>query len=433
MKVCVIGTGYVGLVVGTCLAEMGNDVICVDKDENKLNSLKKGIIPIYEPNLEELILSNVKEGRLLFTSDLKSSVEKSLICFIAVGTPQDEDGSADLQYVFQVAEQIGESLNGYKVIVDKSTVPVGTAEKVFEIIKQKTSEDFDVVSNPEFLKQGAAVEDFLKPDRVIIGSNSGKSTKIMQELYSPFVRTGNPILIMDIKSAEMVKYASNAFLAVKISYINEIANICERVGADVEMVRKGMCADNRIGSKFLFPGLGYGGSCFPKDVKAIINTAKEHSYDCELLTSADKINKRQRQFFIDKITKKFGKNLSGKTFGIWGLAFKPKTNDMREAPSITIIEALLSLGAKVRAFDSKAFELAKKIFKDKIYYAKNAYDALEGADAMLLITEWNEFREPDFEKVKKLLNQPIIFDGRNQYDKDNLQKMGFEYFCVGKG
>ncbi len=432
MKVCVVGTGYVGLVAGTCLAEMGNDVICVDNDKNKLEQLWKGIVPIYEPGLEELIKVNVSEGRLKFTDDLKSAVEKSLICFIAVGTPQGEDGSADLKYVFDVAESIGKSLNGYKVIVDKSTVPVGTAEKVTKIIAKNTSFDFDVVSNPEFLKQGAAVDDFLKPDRVVIGSNSHRATEIMQELYSPFLRTGNPVILMDVKSAEMTKYAANSFLAVKISYANEIANICEKVGADAEMVRIGMCSDKRIGSQFLFAGLGYGGSCFPKDVKAMIKTAKDYGCSHELLESADRVNKEQRRIFIEKIKKYFKNELNGKTFAIWGLAFKPKTNDMREAPSITIINALLEAGAKVKAYDPKAMELAYSIFGDKIEYCKNAYAALDDADALLLLTEWNEFRRPDFDKIKQLLKQPVIFDGRNQYSPKRLAEKGFAYICVGK-
>lgn len=432
MKICVIGTGYVGLVAGTCLAEMGNNVICVDKDTNKLAKLEQGIIPIYEPGLEELIKANVSEGRLSFTSDLDMAVKKSLVCFIAVGTPQGEDGSADLQYVYDVAESIGKAINGYKVIIDKSTVPVGTAEKVTEIIKAHTNEKFDVVSNPEFLKQGAAVDDFLKPDRVVIGSNSQHATEIMQELYAPFLRTGNPVIIMDVKSAEMTKYAANSFLAVKISYANEIANICEKVGADAEMVRIGMCADKRIGSQFLFPGLGYGGSCFPKDVKALLKTAKDNGCDYQLLESADKVNKLQRQVFINKITKRFGENLSGKTFAVWGLAFKPKTNDMREAPAITIINALLEKGAKIQAYDPKAFDCAKMIFGDKITYAKSSYDALTDADALLLLTEWNEFRRPDFDRMKDLLKTPIIFDGRNQYNSTRLIQRGFEYTCIGK-
>lgn len=431
MKICVIGTGYVGLVAGTCLAEMGNNVICVDNDLNKLAQLEKGIIPIYEPGLEELIKTNVLVGRLKFSDDLDSAVKNSLICFIAVGTPQGKDGSADLSAVYNVAEDIAKSMNEYKIIVNKSTVPVGTAEQVENIIKHNTNFDFDVVSNPEFLKQGAAVEDFLKPDRVIIGSNSDKATKIMQELYSPFLRTGNPIITMDVKSAEMTKYAANSFLALKISYINEIANICEKVGANVEMVRTGMCSDSRIGSRFLFPGLGYGGSCLPKDVKAMIKTAQDFNCDYRVLNAVDETNKAQRQIFIDKIFNRFTKNLSGKTFAIWGLAFKPKTNDMREAPSITIIETLLSHGANVVAFDPKAMDTAKAIFSDKITYAQNAYDALKNADCLLLLTEWNEFRKPDFDKIKALLKTPVIIDGRNQYDKKCMARKNIEYICFG--
>ena len=432
MKICVIGTGYVGLVAGACLAEMGNDVICVDKDTKKLDKLKNGIIPIYEPGLEELIISNVNENRLSFSNDLNSAVKQSLVCFIAVGTPQGDDGAADLSSVYTVAEQIGKAIDKYTVIVDKSTVPVGTAEKVTQIIAQNASCEFDVVSNPEFLKQGAAVEDFLKPDRVVIGSNSQKSTEIMQELYSPFLRTGNPVIIMDVKSAEMTKYAANSFLAVKISFANEIANICEKVGADAEMVRIGMCSDNRIGSKFLFPGLGYGGSCFPKDVKAMIKTAKDFGCGHELLESADNVNKKQRQLFIDKITKRFGSDIKNMTFAVWGLAFKPKTNDMREAPAITIINALLEKGAKIQAYDPKAYDCAEVIFGDKIKYTKNSYEALKNADCMLLLTEWNEFRRPDFDKMKTLMNQPIIFDGRNQYEPKRMKQRGFEYHCIGK-
>lgn len=432
MKICVIGTGYVGLVAGTCLAEMGNDVICVDNDLEKLSKLEKGIIPIYEPGLEELIKANVGEGRLAFTSNLAEAVQKSLVCFIAVGTPQSEDGSADLQYVEAVAEDLGKSINGYKVIVDKSTVPVGTADKVTEIMKKYTSHDFDVVSNPEFLKQGAAVEDFLKPDRVVIGSNSQRATEIMQELYSPFLRTGNPVIIMDVKSAEMTKYAANSFLAVKISYANEIANICEAVGADAEMVRIGMCSDKRIGSQFLFPGLGYGGSCFPKDVKALLKTAVDNNCGHRLIEAADEVNKEQRVIFLNKILRRFGLNLAGKTFAVWGLTFKPKTNDMRMSPSITIINALLELGANIKAYDPKGFEQAKTMWGDRIIYAKNSYDAVDGADCLLLLTEWNEFRRPDFDKIKVLMNSPIIFDGRNQYDPERMLQRGFEYTCVGK-
>ena len=432
MKICVIGTGYVGLVVGTCLAEMGNNVICVDNNEEKLTQLKNGNIPIYEPGLEDLIKVNVGEERLHFTSDIKSAVAESLVCFIAVGTPQGEDGSADLKYVEQVAKSIGQSIEKYTVIVDKSTVPVGTADRVTEIIKTQTNVEFDVVSNPEFLKQGAAVDDFLKPDRVVIGSNSKRASEIMQELYAPFLRTGNPVIMMDVKSAEMTKYAANSFLAVKISYANEIANICEKVGANAEMVRIGMCSDSRIGSKFLFPGLGYGGSCFPKDVKALTKTAMDNGCDYSMLKTADDINKKQRQIFIQKILNRFGDDLSGKIFAVWGLAFKPKTNDMREAPAITIINALLERGAKVQAYDPKAYDCAEFYFKDTIKYCKSSYDALEQADAMLLLTEWNEFRRPDFDRIKSLMKTPVIFDGRNQYDGNRLIERGFEYSCIGK-
>lgn len=432
MRICVIGTGYVGLVAGTCLADMGNDVICVDNDLEKLIKLNDGIVPIYEPGLEELIKANVTEGRLKFSSDLDNAVKQSLVCFIAVGTPQGQDGAANMQYVMDVAEGIGKSIDGYKVIVDKSTVPVGTADKVTEVIKKYYDGEFDVVSNPEFLKQGAAVDDFLKPDRVVIGSNSPKATAIMQEVYAPFFRTASRFVIMDVKSAEMTKYAANSFLAIKISYANEIANICEAVGADAEMVRIGMCSDKRIGSQFLFPGLGYGGSCFPKDVMALMKTAKDNNCTCRLVEAADEINKEQRVIFITKILQRFGMNLAGMTFGVWGLTFKPKTNDMRMAPSITIINALLGFGARIKVYDPKGFEQAKNVFGDRVIYANNSYDALKDADCMLLLTEWNEFRRPDFDRIKGLMKSPVIFDGRNQYDTERLKQRGFEYHCIGK-
>ena len=433
MNITVIGTGYVGLVAGACLADMGNQVICVDNNLDKLEKLKKGIIPIYEPGLEELVKSNVLEGRLEFSADIESAVKVSEVCFIAVGTPLGEDGSADLQYVFGVVESIAKAMNGYKVIVDKSTVPVGTAEKVTELIKANTNYPFDVVSNPEFLKQGNAVDDFLSPDRVIIGSNSDKATQIMQEIYAPFFRTGNRVIVMDVKSAEMTKYAANSFLATKISFMNEIANLCEKIGANAEMVRVGISTDSRIGNKFLFPGLGYGGSCFPKDVKALIKTGAEFGCDMSIIKSADDTNKKQRKLFVDKIINKFGENLTGKTFAVWGLAFKPKTNDMREAPAITIINDLLKRGAKILAYDPKAIEEAKFYFQDRITYAKNSYDALTNCDCMLLLTEWNEFRRPDFDKIKTLLKSPVIFDGRNQYNAERLKEKGFEYYQIGVG
>ena len=433
MNITVIGTGYVGLVAGACLADMGNQVICVDNNLDKLEKLKKGIIPIYEPGLEELVKSNVLEGRLEFSADIESAVKISEVCFIAVGTPLGEDGSADLQYVFGVAESIAKAMNGYKVIVNKSTVPVGTAEKVTKLIKANTNYPFDVVSNPEFLKQGNAVDDFLSPDRVIIGSNSDKATQIMQEIYVPFFRTGNRIIVMDVKSAEMTKYAANSFLATKISFMNEIANLCEKIGANAEMVRVGISTDSRIGNKFLFPGLGYGGSCFPKDVKALIKTGTEFGCDMSIIKSVDDTNKKQRKLFVDKIINKFGEDLTGKTFAVWGLAFKPKTNDMREAPAITIINDLLKRGAKILAYDPKAIEEAKFYFQDRITYAKNSYDALTNCDCMLLLTEWNEFRRPDFDKIKTLLKNPVIFDGRNQYNAERLKEKGFEYYQIGVG
>ena len=432
MKINVIGTGYVGLVAGTCLAEMGNDVICVDNNLDKVHQLEQGIVPIYEPGLEELIKVNVNEGRLRFTTDLDWAVKESLINFIAVGTPQGDDGSCDLTAVFKVAQSIAKSMNGYKVIVNKSTVPVGTAQKVREVITPLTQYEFDVVSNPEFLKQGAAVDDFLKPDRVVIGSDSQRATEIMQEVYSPFLRTGNPVIVMDVKSAEMTKYAANSFLATKISFINEIANICEKVGADIEQVRIGMSTDTRIGSQFLFPGLGYGGSCFPKDVKALMRIAEDNGFEASILSSADKLNQTQRLLFIDKIMNHFNNDVNGKTFALWGLAFKPRTNDMREAPAITIINTLLNNGAKIKAYDPKAADEAKTIFGDSIEYSKNNYEALEGADALVLVTEWNEFRRPDFDKIKTLLKQPVIFDGRNQYDPKRISDRGFTYYSIGK-
>ncbi|TXJ26574.1 UDP-glucose dehydrogenase family protein [Brachyspira aalborgi] len=434
MQLCIIGTGYVGLITGACLSEMGNYVICVDNDEEKLKKLKNGITPLYEPGLEELILANVSEGRLEFTNDLNYAVKKSIACFIAVGTPSGDDGSCDLSFVLSVANDIGKAMsecNEYKIIVDKSTVPVGTHKLVEEEIKKNYKGEFDVVSNPEFLKQGAAVDDFLKPDRVVIGSESEKAIDIMREIYNPFTRTGNPIIIMDIKSAEMTKYAANAFLATKISFANEMANISEKVGANADLVRIGMSSDKRIGNQFLFHGLGYGGSCFPKDIQALIKTASDFGIDSDLLKATHKVNVNQRKVFVNKILKHYNNDIKNKTFAVWGLAFKPRTNDMRESPAITIINMLLDKGAKIKAYDPKAMETAKVIFGDKIIYSSNSYEALENADALILITEWNEFKRPSFDKIKSKLKEPIIFDGRNQYDKKRMTDRGIKYISLG--
>lgn len=434
MQLCIIGTGYVGLITGACLSEMGNYVICVDNDEEKLKKLKNGITPLYEPGLEELILANVSEGRLEFTNDLNYAVKKSIACFIAVGTPSGDDGSCDLSFVLSVANDIGKAMsecNEYKIIVDKSTVPVGTHKLVEEEIKKNYKGKFDVVSNPEFLKQGAAVDDFLKPDRVVIGSESEKAIDIMREIYNPFTRTGNPIIIMDIKSAEMTKYAANAFLATKISFANEMANISEKVGANADLVRIGMSSDKRIGNQFLFHGLGYGGSCFPKDVQALIKTASDFGIDSDLLKATHKVNVNQRKNFVNKILKHYNNDIKNKIFAVWGLAFKPRTNDMRESPAITIINMLLDKGAKIKAYDPKAMETAKVIFGDKIIYSSNSYEALENADALILITEWNEFKRPSFDKIKSKLKEPIIFDGRNQYDKKRMTDRGIKYISLG--
>jgi len=434
MQLCIIGTGYVGLITGACLSEMGNYVICVDNDEEKLKKLKNGITPLYEPGLEELILANVSEGRLEFTNDLNYAVKKSIACFIAVGTPSGDDGSCDLSFVLSVANDIGKAMsecNEYKIIVDKSTVPVGTHKLVEEEIKKNYKGEFDVVSNPEFLKQGAAVDDFLKPDRVVIGSDSEKAIDIMREIYNPFTRTGNPIIIMDIKSAEMTKYAANAFLATKISFANEMANISEKVGANADLVRIGMSSDKRIGNQFLFHGLGYGGSCFPKDVQALIKTASDFGIDSDLLKATHKVNVNQRKNFVNKILKHYNNDIKNKTFAVWGLSFKPRTNDMRESPAITIINMLLDKGAKIKAYDPKAMETAKIIFGDKIVYSSNSYEALENADALILITEWNEFKRPSFDKIKSKLKEPIIFDGRNQYDKKRMNEIGIKYISLG--
>jgi UDPglucose 6-dehydrogenase len=431
MNIAVIGTGYVGLVAGSCFAEGGNDVVCVDNNADKVAKLKQGVIPIYEPGLPELVERNMREERLSFTTDLPDAVRKSLVIFLAVGTPTTPSGAADLSAVFEVAAAIGKAMDRYKVVVTKSTVPVGTANKIREIIKKQTRQPFDVVSNPEFLKQGAAVEDFLKPDRVIVGADDPRPAEILRELYSPFVRTGNPVMIMDIQTAEIVKYAANAFLAARISFMNEIANLCETVGADVDMVRKGLASDSRIGPAFLFPGVGYGGSCFPKDTRALIETGKENNYAMKILQAVHAVNEEQPRRFFDKVVGHF-KDLKGKRFAIWGLAFKPRTNDMRDAPAIPIVESILEKGGSVAAYDPEAMEEAKRIFGTRIQLCSNNYSCLEGADALLLVTEWQAFRNPNFERMKSLMSQPVIFDGRNIYDSENLRELGFTYYGVGK-
>ncbi|HDH57117.1 MAG TPA: UDP-glucose/GDP-mannose dehydrogenase family protein [Bacteroidetes bacterium] len=432
MKICVIGTGYVGLVAGTCFAETGNDVICVDVDKRKIKMLNKGIIPIYEPGLKELVDRNTSKGRLSFTTDLDKAVKESLINFIAVGTPPDEDGSSDLRHVLDVARSIGKAMNGYKVIVDKSTVPVGTADLVREAIRKETDHPFDVVSNPEFLKEGAAIEDFTRPDRVVIGVDNSRVEALMKDLFSPFVRTGHPIIVMDVRSAEMTKYASNALLATKISFMNEIATLCEKVGANVTLVRQGIGSDRRIGHQFLFPGTGYGGSCFPKDIKALIHTAGTYGTQLKILEAVEAVNENQKRVLLEKVKRYFGENLTGKVFGIWGLSFKPRTDDMREAPSIVIVNGLLEAGGQIQAYDPQAMGEAQRIFGDRITLAKNEYEALKNADALLIITEWNEFREPNFDLVRKMMKNPVIFDGRNIYESKKMGAMGFRYFSIGR-
>jgi UDPglucose 6-dehydrogenase len=433
MKIAVVGTGYVGLVLGACLAENGNDVVCVDKDEAKIDTLKAGGMPIYEPGLQEMVRHNSHEERLRFTTELPSAVRASEIVFIAVGTPQGEDGSADLSHVLGVAREIGRAMNKYTVVVDKSTVPVGTARNVREAIARETSEPFSVVSNPEFLKQGAAIEDFMKPDRVVIGieDKDERAAGVMKDLYGPFTRTGAPILIMSTASAELCKYAANSILATRISFMNEIANICELVGADVDQVRRAMGADRRIGTSFLFPGVGYGGSCFPKDVKALLKSAQDHGYDFGILSAVGAANEKQKQRLVEKMERHFT-DLRGKTIALWGLAFKPRTDDMREAPAIPIIETLLQRGASVRAYDPAAGPVAKRLFDGRIALCEKSYDALSGADALAIVTEWNEFREPDFAKMRSLLRAPIVFDGRNIYSPEQMRALGFTYFSIGR-
>ncbi len=433
MNIAVIGTGYVGLVTGTCFAETGNNVICVDINEKKVQRLRRGEIPIFEPGLDIIFDRNTKNDRLRFTTNLREAVDASQIIFLALPTPPGEDGSADLSYIMGVSEQLGDMIGEYKVIVDKSTVPVGTAEKVASILLKKLPKKmFDVVSNPEFLREGVAVEDFLKPDRVVVGTNSEKARKLMRQLYEPYVRQGNPIHFMDERSAELTKYAANSYLATRISFMNEIANLCEKVGADVDMVRIGMGSDSRIGNRFLFPGIGYGGSCFPKDVQALAKTASQHSYDFKILKSVMKINDIQKGILTKKVRKYYKGDLEGKTFAVWGLAFKPNTDDIREAPALVIIDELLAAGASVRAFDPEAMDNVREIYGDKVKFCDNMYEALINADALLVLTEWGEFRNPDYEKMSGLLSEMVIFDGRNVYDLDQMKAEGFEYVSMGR-
>jgi UDPglucose 6-dehydrogenase len=432
MKISIIGTGYVGLVQGACFADTGNSVICMDINEKKIANLKKGIIPIYEPGLEEIVKRNVKDGRLVFSTDLKSTVEKSKVIFLCLPTPQSEDGSADLTHVMGVSKGIADCLNEAKIIVSKSTVPVGTVEKIQQIFDKKSNYKVHVVSNPEFLKEGSALQDSLRPDRIIIGTNDKNTAATMTELYEPFVRTGNPIIVMDEKSAELTKYAANSFLATKITFMNDLANLCEKVGADIDWIRKGIGSDPRIGKNFLFAGIGYGGSCFPKDVKALIKTSGMNKHPLRILTMVDKINEDQKKILVTKLKKHFGGKLKGKTIAIWGIAFKPQTDDIREAPSLVIISSLLKEGAQVRVHDPVAMSNAKKILGRKVQFNNSAYVALKDADALLVVTEWNEFRRPDLIYMKSLMKQPVLFDGRNIYDPKDVQDAGFTYYGMGR-
>ncbi len=432
MRVAVIGTGYVGLVVGAGLAETGNDVICADIDEAKIDGLNRGQIPIYEPGLETLVSRNSEEGRLRFTTDVGGAVEESEVIFIAVGTPPDEDGSADLQHVLSVARTIGDHMNDSKVVVTKSTVPVGTAAKVRATIAERTSMEFEVCSNPEFLKEGAAVDDFMKPDRIVVGADSERATTVLGDLYSPFVRTGNPLIVMDVTSAELTKYAANAMLATRISFMNQIAELCERVGADVNNVRQGIASDPRIGKHFLFPGPGYGGSCFPKDVRALVQTAEEAGVSLQVVKSVQDANERQKGMLFRKLQDILKDRLPGSTIAVWGLTFKAQTDDMRESPSIKLVESLLDVGAKVHAHDPKARETAKAIFGDRIEYFDKAYESLSGANALAIVTEWLSFRNPDFQRMKDLMKEPIIVDGRNLYEPARMAHRGFMYASIGR-
>jgi UDPglucose 6-dehydrogenase len=432
MNIAVIGTGYVGLVSGTCYAESGNEVICVDIDKARIAALNEGKVPIYEPGLEELVRRNTGEGRLSFTLDAADAIGQSMISFIAVGTPMSKDGAADLTGVMKAAETIAKSVTGYHIICVKSTVPVGTNDKVREIVTRFAKHKVDVCSVPEFLKEGSAIEDFMRPDRVVIGSLSDQATAILRELHAPFTRTDNPILVMDPKSAEMTKYASNAMLALRISFINDIASLCEAVGAEINHVRRGLGTDRRIGSSFLFPGVGYGGSCFPKDVQALIHTAGENGLNFSLLQAAEDVNTQQKSHLVKRVKDHFGADLKGRTFAVWGLAFKPRTDDMREAPSLVVVEELLKAGAAVRAHDPEALENARRIFGDRISYHKTNYEALSGADALIILTEWNEFRHPNFQRIRTMLKQPVIFDGRNLYEPDLIKALEFKYYSIGR-
>ncbi|WP_299332733.1 UDP-glucose/GDP-mannose dehydrogenase family protein [uncultured Psychroserpens sp.] len=432
MKISVIGTGYVGLVTGTCLAETGNDVLCIDINQSKIDQMRQGIVPIYEPHLDVLFERNIKANRLNFSTSLVDGLDHGEIIFLALPTPEDEDGSADLSYVLGVAKEIGKEIKDYKVIVDKSTVPVGTSDKVKAVIANETNVDFDVVSNPEFLREGFAVDDFMKPERIVVGSSSERATNLMEKLYKPFVRSGNPILVMDERSAELTKYAANSFLATKITFMNEIANFCEKVGADVDKVRVGMGTDSRIGKRFLFPGIGYGGSCFPKDVKALYKSGQDNNYEFDILKSVIKVNDTQKRILIPKIESHFNNDLKGKTFGIWGLAFKPETDDIREAPSLYMIQDLLNKGASMRVFDPEAMSNVQKKFEDKLYYADNMYDALTDVDALIICTEWSIFRTPDFQKLRSEMKSHVIFDGRNLYDVNDVKNEGFSYTSIGR-
>jgi UDPglucose 6-dehydrogenase len=431
-KIAVVGSGYVGLVTGTCFAEMGNNVVCIDIDEKKVEKMRAGVIPIYEPHLDVLFERNIKAGRLTFTTNLKDGIQDAEIIFLALPTPPGEDGSADLRYILGVADDLGKIIQEYKVIVDKSTVPVGTAELVRQAIAKNAHTQFDVVSNPEFLREGFAVDDFMKPDRVVIGTSSAKAKKILEDLYRPFVRQGNPLIVMDEKSAELTKYAANSFLATKITFMNEVANFCELVGADVDMVRIGIGSDTRIGKRFLFPGIGYGGSCFPKDVQALVKSGKDHGFDFEILNAVMDINENQKTVLFPHIQKYFNSDLKGKKIALWGLAFKPDTDDIREAPALYMIDKLLNSGAEVIAFDPEAMENVKHVLGDKIQYAENEYAVLENADALLICTEWGIFRNPDFDKMRSLMKNSVIFDGRNLFELEKMIDFGFYYKSIGR-